>query len=522
MNGVGLSDEHEHPVAPNPLAAAWSIASPQRLPVTGGADYPSVRYSASSVMYNGEMIITHGYFYDHGNHHPAWQSNAWAFNIKQQTWRKIHEGERAGSPSARYCSSAVLFEHGLWMFGGDDGGHKTSMNNYIFNAHFDELWRLDLRTYQWRKVEPRSGPRPPKRALHAAVEIMGSMYVYAGLGLADTWRYDFQTKEWTLLLPEPNEADKSHPGKRHAFAAAAMPDGFYVFGGNRHVKGGKPLNFEDLWKYSIAANSWSEVRPVGALPGSRGHHSLLALSPDWLLLYGGALCNPGCKCYGDTWILHTGTGTGTGTAAGAGAGAGAASSWRQLNASDAPIHRYRQSLVLAAAPADPAAREPGHDPQLRELYLFGGESYKPYMYHNAVNRLQLRLPSASGPTHPAAAAAEAAAAAAAAASVEPPTHAGGASGGAKAGASGGASGGVAYGAKAAHKHAEALEVAPRAAYRASRVKPLASPPMEVVPAAEPHELGVLPLVALLACAGLMVARYMRMRQRRRRTVQVPE
>ena len=146
------SDEHEHPLAPNPLPAAWSIASPQREPVTGGADYPSVRYSASSVMYNGEMIVTHGYFYDHGNRHPAWQSNAWAFNIKQQTWRKIHEGERAGAPSARYCSSAVLFEHGLWLFGGDDGGHKTSMNNYIFNAHFDELWRLDLRSYQWRKV----------------------------------------------------------------------------------------------------------------------------------------------------------------------------------------------------------------------------------------------------------------------------------------------------------------------------------------------------------------------------------
>ena len=47
------------------------------------------------------------------------------------------------------------------------------MNNYIFNAHFDELWRLDLRSYQWRKVEPRSGPRPPKRALHSAVEIQG-------------------------------------------------------------------------------------------------------------------------------------------------------------------------------------------------------------------------------------------------------------------------------------------------------------------------------------------------------------
>ena len=118
----------------------------------------------------------------------------------------------------------------------------------------------------------------------------------------------------------------SPPGKRHAFAAAAVDDGFYVFGGNRHVKGGKPLNFEDLWKFSIAANAWAEVKPVGGLPGSRGHHSLLALSPHAILLYGGALCNPGCKCYGDTWLFSA-----------------TEAKWTFLNATDAPIHRYRQS-----------------------------------------------------------------------------------------------------------------------------------------------------------------------------------
>ena len=227
---------------------------------------------------------------------------------------------------------------------------------------------------------------------------------------------------------------------------------------------------------------------MGQLPGTRGHHSLLSLSPHWLLLYGGALCNPGCKCYGDSWIL------GTGEAAAAGGPA-----WRQLNASDAPIHRYRQSLVLAP-PADASV-----DPQLRELYLFGGESYKPYMYHNAVNRLQLRLPASA---EAAAAAAVGAAAVEAAAAREARSgnmaHAGGAAGGA-----------------AHHKHAEPLEVAPRAAYRAALVKPLSSPPMDVLPAAE-HDLGGMPLIALLVCAGLMLARYMRIRQRRRRTMQVPE
>ena len=70
---------------------------------------------------------------------------------------------------------------------------------------------------------------------------------------------------------------------------------------------------------------------------------------------------PGCKCYGDTWIFDT-----------------TANEWSAANASDAPIHRYRQSLVLDAATG--------------AVYLFGGESYSPYMYHNAVNKLVLSGP----------------------------------------------------------------------------------------------------------------------------------
>ena len=108
--------------------AAWTNIFPETEPVAGGPDHPSVRYSASGVLYNGEIILTHGYFYNHKDHHPAWQSNAWAFNLQSQRWRRIHEGERAGAPSARYCSSAILFEHGLWLYGGDDGGHKTSVS----------------------------------------------------------------------------------------------------------------------------------------------------------------------------------------------------------------------------------------------------------------------------------------------------------------------------------------------------------------------------------------------------------
>ena len=192
----------------------WTFVSPQMKPVSGGPDFPSVRYSASAVVHKGKFVVTHGYHYDHAAHHPAWKSDAWTFDLSTRKWAKVHEGENSGAPSARYSASTVLFEGGLWMYGGDDGGHKYSMNNYVFNAHFTELWRLDLTTYQWRKAEYAGKLVPPKRALHGAAVVDGQMYVYGGLQHADTWRYNFATSKWKLLVPAPANTDTSatHPG----------------------------------------------------------------------------------------------------------------------------------------------------------------------------------------------------------------------------------------------------------------------------------------------------------------------
>lgn len=192
------------------MNGVWTNVSPELKPVWGTKRFPSVRYSACAVAYNGQLIVTHGYFYHHDKRHPAWKSDAWAFDMETHRWKKVHDGEAAGAPSARYSTSCVVWEDALWMYGGDDGGHKTSMFNYVFNAHFDEMWRLDLRTFQWRKVEYASSA-PAKRALHAAVVVHKSMYVYGGLERSDTWRFDFDSRTWHLLVPTLNAKDPNHP-----------------------------------------------------------------------------------------------------------------------------------------------------------------------------------------------------------------------------------------------------------------------------------------------------------------------
>mmetsp|Transcript_1119 Transcript_1119/g.2384 ORF Transcript_1119/g.2384 Transcript_1119/m.2384 type:complete len:379 (-) Transcript_1119:1986-3122(-) len=350
------------------MEAAWENVSPELKPLAGSRSFPSVRYSACAVAYAGQLVVTHGYFYNHAIHHPAWQSDAWTFDTATKNWQKVHEGERAGAPSARYSTSCVVWDDALWMYGGDDGGHKRSMFNYVFGAHFSEMWRMDLRTFQWRKVNYAAGAVPPKRALHAACVIGSAMYVYGGLELSDTWRFDFPTRKWQLLAApldakDPNHPNAiehpAHPGRRHALKAVAGDNCFYVFGGGRHGQGHKPRAFNDLHRFSLDSNTWSRIKPVDdAIPPPRTHYSLVALSTRTLLLYGGARCTPGCTCYGDVWIFDVGR-----------------SKWSVINATSPPIHRYRQNLV--------------YNEQDRALYLFGGESYQPYMYHNAVDKLTL-------------------------------------------------------------------------------------------------------------------------------------
>ena len=81
-----------------------------------------------------------------------------------------------------------------------------------------------------------------------------------------------------------------------------------------------------------------------------------------LILFGGAACKGTCTCFGDTWSYSLGS-----------------RKWIRLtSAGREPITRYKHSMVY-------------HDGR---MYSYGGESYKPYMYHNSVQSLDLAQPTA--------------------------------------------------------------------------------------------------------------------------------
>lgn len=437
---TGTRRRYRHPTPLRMAPAAnvtgrWETVDPQVEPPWGSDKHIGVRYSHAAVIWRGQMIISHGYFYNHKFHQPAWQSDTWACDLATMQWTRIHgpwnRDKPYASPSPRYSTSAVLDGSRMLMFGGDDGGHLKSPNNYVFNAHFDELWEFALGAHTWRLV-PKAADAlwPPKRALHGGAIVNGWMHIYGGLKRGDHWAYELSTGRWVEVHGATSSAspvmasEATHPGKRHALAMAASGDGrsLYLFGGNRHAEstGGKPVVLDDLWRFVPAPDvppdhgtmrgTWtrlgsgsrgasSGIAPV-PWPAPRGHHSMQALGGHLmqdvgLVIFGGAHCAPGCKCYNDTWLFSTESGYFTRVQVrpppsphvpriqSAEAALGPAPGALLCQAHPAPIWRYRQSFVQDLQPG----------PHRGALYTFGGESYKPYMCAGARKAAPRRGPT---------------------------------------------------------------------------------------------------------------------------------
>lgn len=372
----GLLAACTRPAAAN-IHGRWATVGEQKTipdPFAKGISQLSVRYSHTAAVFEDQMIVTHGYFYNRNAKpsQPAWLHDTWSFSFKSGRWSILHDGKK-GAPSPRYGHSTFMHDGGMYIFGGDDGDHKASPTNYR-SHHFNDVWRFDMAARTWQEIKPAAGsPVPAPRSLHGSGLVGNSFVVYGGLGHNDTWSFDLSTATWSKHEIRTHQA---HPGTRYASSYAAVGDKLYIFGGAR--RGGFPI--DDLWSFEPATGLWTRLSvtaeaqtklvedklwPPGRSYGSLAAATTLAGAPA-LVLYGGANCTRGCQCKGDSWVYDI---------------AARSFSFVEVSTDALPIARYRQSLVDYNS----------------KLYVFGGESYKPYMYHNSVSELSLTAEKTAAP-----------------------------------------------------------------------------------------------------------------------------
>uniref|UniRef100_A0A6B2LLN4 Uncharacterized protein n=1 Tax=Arcella intermedia TaxID=1963864 RepID=A0A6B2LLN4_9EUKA len=162
---------------------------------------------------------------------------------------------KGSGPVARRYHSAVVFENGLYVFGGFSAQQKP----------LNDLWKFDSDRMEWEVVES-SGDVPSARYGHVAVIYNNQMYVHGGnmdkfSALDDFYVFDFGTKVWKLI-----GQDENRPPSRYFHSGAIKDNRFYVFGGAKT----NSLYYNDLFYYDFDLRKWFKIEipsnPEGPQP----------------------------------------------------------------------------------------------------------------------------------------------------------------------------------------------------------------------------------------------------------------
>merc|ERR1712232_666061 len=192
----------------------------------------------------------------------------------------------------------------------------------------------------------------------------------------DLWRYNFGSYKWKLMIDMPKQDSPEHPGKRSAHSAVAAPNGrdMYVYGGFRFENDVSDAarfahgKLEDLWLYRYDENRW-ELVPQVRTQGGREFFAMelvpLRLAGEehmGLVTFGGVRCNPDCSLRAAMAFFSL-----------------LDNKWRSIRVAEEPYSRYQHTMTLYQD----------------ALWIFGGESYEPHMYHNSVLRMPWPVPEVS-------------------------------------------------------------------------------------------------------------------------------
>jgi N-acetylneuraminic acid mutarotase len=273
-----------------------------------------------------------------GRNSTGFLDDTWAYEPTTNTWTELSPSGTA--PSPRTCSMAYdPATHRLILFGGFNG-----------DIFFNDTWAYDRKANTWTNLNP-SGMLPPARMLHAMAydPVTGRVIMFGGEDRAgdspnntgglfnDTWAYDPAANTWTELKP----SGALPPARSaHAMAYDSSRGLITVFGG---VLDSAP-DATDTWAYDSAANAWTELKPSGTLPQGRyGSSMAYDSSTDRVIMFGG-FNGTLSEWFGDTWAYDSVTNT-----------------WTELRpAGEAPAARQYPSLVYV--------------PPTGQVVMFGGST----------------------------------------------------------------------------------------------------------------------------------------------------
>jgi hypothetical protein len=227
---------------------------------------PDARKQHSSILYNGQMVIFGGRDDD------GYKNDVWTLDLTTYKWKQ--QSTTGTSPDPLGSPSSVLYNDQMVIFGGFTTNGNKSKN---------DVWTLDLTTYEWTKQEP-TGTNPSARYGHSSILYNGKMVVFGGYNnfiLWDLWTLDLKQSPpvWNKIY---NGLTSGRPNGRTDHSSILYNGQMVMFGGTNY----DPYvdDDENVWILNLSSYVWTRLD--SKLNENRYDHSSILYNGK-MVTYGG-------------------------------------------------------------------------------------------------------------------------------------------------------------------------------------------------------------------------------------------
>uniref|UniRef100_H3HC57 RING-type domain-containing protein n=1 Tax=Phytophthora ramorum TaxID=164328 RepID=H3HC57_PHYRM len=290
-------------------------------PSFGPASVQPMRRSAHAIATFEDNLYVFGGISTNSIDEDVEYNDTWKFDLVGRQWTELPVGNKrpqnrfhhAGVLHTNLTAGIVIHNDALFMFGGiayDEKGNEAPTD-------YNDLWRYDLGTYTWNKIEPAGNLQPPTRFSHSVAMLhdsneQGEGYLLAYSGrhllfsswtlLNDVWVYDFSQNKWTSVTPTTEVP--------RAYTSIVTTEGtnMWFFGGyykpqqssSGYVYDDIVLGKFDLNNMAMEARQ-AEIEGDGASPPLRYNHRAALWRGDSMIIHGGSYQSQ----LGDVWVYNT-------------------------------------------------------------------------------------------------------------------------------------------------------------------------------------------------------------------------
>lgn len=265
-----------------------------RLEKTTG-DKPSARGAGKWVAVGKKLVMFGGFreCFDKNKCEHTYFDDVYILDVTTNKWEKKRPVSSSGAlPGKRSFLGAAAYKNKntALFFGGVEYNAKvTSYNVYGDLCEYDPVANT--------MVQRSYANEGPSARLGAEIVIKGdTLYLLGGYDKArkahnELWSYDLLTNTWKQLKKDD---EPMSPSKRYIFRFQLSPseEDIYIFGGNYREQ--ITIQRNDIWKYNIATNSFTEIVSETNTNISGRTHGACAFLGDTFFIALGDIHSGGC------------------------------------------------------------------------------------------------------------------------------------------------------------------------------------------------------------------------------------